>query len=103
MDLCAAMKLGSTSRSSDQPELSIKNAKYRYDIPRIETVEDAPHSSDVAVASGPRQTRGASIAQPGFGLDSVCPSQHYQRSPDGGLTVAIRYRQYYGREVVCDD
>jgi hypothetical protein len=73
------------------------NVKYRYDIPSIETVEDAPHSSDVAVA------RGASIAQPGFGLDSVCPSQHYQRSPDGGLTVAIRYRQYYGREVVCDD
>ena len=73
------------------------NVKYRYDIPSIETVEDAPHSSDVAVA------RGARIAQPGFGLDSVCPSQHYQRSPDGGLTVSLRYVQYYGREVVCDD
>jgi hypothetical protein len=64
MDLCAATKPGSTSRPSDQPELLIMNVKYRYDIPSIETVEDAPHSSDVAVA------RGASIAQPGFGLDS---------------------------------
>ena len=26
------------------------NVKYRYDIPSIETVEDAPHSTDVAVA-----------------------------------------------------
>jgi hypothetical protein len=66
MDLCAAMKLGSTSRSSDQPELSIKNAKYRYDIPRIETVEDAPHSSDVAVASG--RDRQEARALPSQGL-----------------------------------
>ena len=73
------------------------NVKYRYDIPSIETVEDAPHSSDVAVA------RGASIAQPGFGLDSVCPSQHYQRSPGWRFDSSLRYVQYYGREVVCDD
>jgi hypothetical protein len=78
------------------------NVKYRYDIPSIETVEDAPHSSEVAVAGGaPDKRREHCPAR--VWLGQRLPSQHYQRSPDGGLTVAIRYRQYYGREVVCDD
>jgi hypothetical protein len=66
MDLCAATKPGSTSCPSDQPESLNMNVKYRYDIPSIETVEDAPHSSDAAVAGG--RARQEARALPSQGL-----------------------------------
>ena len=49
------------------------NVKYRYDIPSIETVEDAPHSSDVAVAGG--RARQEARALPSQGLAWAASAQ----------------------------
>ena len=44
------------------------NVKYRYDIPSIETVKDAPRSSDVAVASGRARQEARALPSQGLAL-----------------------------------